>query len=261
MLEVRKLTKKFRIPHEKRQSIRENIFSIFKPLHYEEFRALDNVSFRLEKGEWLGLVGSNGSGKSTLLKILAGIYHPNNGEVIVQGKMVPFLELGVGFNPELSGRDNVYLNSILLGMPRTEVDKKFDQIVKFSELEKFLDTKLKNYSSGMQVRLAFSIASQIDADIYLLDEVLAVGDIGFQDKCQRVFRLMKEEGKTVILVSHDLQNIEKYCSKTIWLEKGKIKAYGPSKQITTAYWRHTFPDEYKRRLKLKRRYGEEKEKR
>jgi len=235
MIKVENISKTFRIPHEKRETVREHLFSFFKPLEYETFQALKNISFEVKSGEWLGIMGPNGSGKSTLLKILAGIYLPDSGKIEMKGKAVPFLELGVGFNPELSARDNIFLNAIILGMTKSEVAKKFTNIVQFAEIERFLDTKLKNFSSGMQVRLAFSIAIQIESDIYILDEVLAVGDAAFQKKCQEEFTRMKKLGKTVLLVSHDMETIRRYCHRAIWLDKGEIKEHGEVEKVINAY--------------------------
>jgi len=235
MIRVENVSKTFKIPHEKRETFREHLFSFFRPLEYEKFQALKNVSFEIKKGEWLGIIGPNGSGKSTLLKILAGIYLPDSGKIEINGKLVPFLELGVGFNMELSARDNIFLNGIILGMTKKEVEEKFDQIVQFAEIERFLDTKLKNFSSGMQVRLAFSIAIQVESDIYLLDEVLAVGDAAFQKKCQEEFREMNKEGKTVLLVSHDMEAIKKWCNRTVWLEQGEIKSIGSPHETIIKY--------------------------
>jgi len=226
MIKVENISKTFKIPHEKRETFREHLFSFFKPLEYEKFQALKNVSFEVSNGQWLGIIGANGSGKSTLLKILAGIYLPDSGRVEIKGKAVPFLELGVGFNPELSARDNIFLNGIILGMTKSEVERKFERIVQFAEIERFLDTKLKNFSSGMQVRLAFSIAIQVEADIYILDEVLAVGDAAFQKKSQEEFKKMKKAGKTVVLVSHDMETIKRYCQEVIWLDKGEKAGQG-----------------------------------
>lgn len=221
VIKIKNLSKTFRIPHEKRLTLRDYFSHPFRRTVCEKFEALKDISFEVEKGEWIGVIGRNGSGKSTLLKILAGVYAPDGGKIEIQGKVVPLLELGVGFNPELSGRENVYLNGTMLGMSKNEIRKKFDAIVDFAEIRKFLDLSLKNYSSGMQVRLAFAIASQVDADIYLLDEVLAVGDAAFQKKCSDIFKNFKNQNKAVILVSHDLANVEKFCSKVILLEKGE----------------------------------------
>ena len=198
---------------------------------YELFNALDNVSFDVKKGEFFGIIGRNGSGKSTLLKILAGIYQPDKGKVKINGMISPFLELGIGFNPELSGRDNVYLNATVLGLTQKQIDEKFDSIVAFSELERFIDQKLKNYSSGMQVRLAFSVSIHANRDILLMDEVLAVGDPSFQEKCLAEFSKYKEMGKTVILVTHDLRIVEAYCDRLLLLQNGVVQMIGGTAEV------------------------------
>ena len=203
VLRVNNLHKSFRLPYENQNSIKGKLIN-FRRRGYETQKVLKGVSFEVNKGDFFGIVGRNGSGKSTLLKLLAGIYTPNKGSVEVNGKLTPFIELGVGFNPELSGRDNVFLNGALLGFTRSEMEEKYDDIVAFAELERFMDQKLKNYSSGMQVRLAFSIAIRADADILVLDEVLAVGDEAFQQKCFQYFNDLKRLKKTVILVTHDM---------------------------------------------------------
>jgi len=186
-------------------------------------------------GDFLGIMGRNGSGKSTLLKILAGIYSPTSGSVKVRGKMVPFLELGVGFNSELSGRENVFLNGIILGLSRSFLNEKYNEIVKFAELEKFMDMPLKNYSSGMQVRLAFSIAIMADADVYILDEVLAVGDIEFQKKCFNIFREYKKKKKTIILVTHSSASVKDFCNRAAFLKDGRLHFYDSIDDVIKAY--------------------------
>ena len=206
IIRVDGLTKRFKLPHERINSLKSSLINLFSNgrLNYEIQTVLDDISFKVNKGDFFGIVGKNGSGKSTLLKLLAGIYYPTNGSVQVDGKVTPFIELGVGFNPELSGRDNVFLNGALLGFTRKQMEVMYDDIVAFSELERFMDQKLKNYSSGMQVRLAFSIAIKAQGDILILDEVLAVGDESFQRKCFNYFDQVKKEKKTVILVTHDM---------------------------------------------------------
>lgn len=235
-LKVENVSKTFKIPLERRDSLREHFWNFFKPTRHRKFEALKNISFEVKKGEWFGLIGRNGSGKSTLLKILAGIYKPDQGNVFVHGKIVPFLELGVGFNPELSGRENIFLNGTMLGMTRKKLERIFDEIVDFAEIRDFLDLPLKNYSSGMQVRLAFSIAIRAEADIYLLDEVLAVGDVIFQQKCLEEFKKLKEKGKSVILVSHDGNFIKKHCGRALFLENHVIKNVGISENIIDQYY-------------------------
>lgn len=220
-IKVENLSKTFRIPHEKITSMKSVFVGAFRKRTFEEFKALDDVSFEVKKGEFFGVIGRNGSGKSTLLKILAGIYTPDKGKIHINGLISPFLELGIGFNPELSGRDNIYLNATVLGLSKKQIDKKFDEIVAFSELERFIDQKLKNYSSGMQVRLAFSVAIHAHRDILLMDEVLAVGDINFREKCLQVFRNFRKEEKTVLLVSHDSETIKEFCDRALLLSEGK----------------------------------------
>ena len=216
------VSKTFLIPHERRDTLKENFLRFFHKKNYEKFNALEAIDLQIMPGDFLGIVGKNGSGKSTLLKIIAGIYMPSNGKVKVQGHIAQFLELGIGFQPELTARENIYVNATLLGMDRKEINKKFKEIIQFAEIENFLDLKIKNYSSGMKARLAFSIAKEADADIYLCDEVLAVGDEQFQQKCLEVFKVWKQQGKTIILVSHNASLIEQFCNQAILLEHGKI---------------------------------------
>lgn len=227
--------KTFLLPHEKRETLREWVASGFRRLRYDRFHALRDVSFEVAPGTCFGIIGRNGSGKSTLLKILAGIFPPNTGTVEVRGRISPFLELGVGFNPDLSARDNVYLNAAVLGMRTREIDAAFDEIIAFAELERFVDQKLKNFSSGMQVRLAFAVAIKAEADVYLMDEVLAVGDLAFQQKCFDVFRRFRREGRTIVLVSHDLASIRNYCEQTLYLKDGEVVALGPTTEVLDRY--------------------------
>lgn len=222
-IQVNNVSKTFKIPHEKISSLRKAFVYAFKKQSYEEFQALENVSFEVKKGEFFGIIGRNGSGKSTLLKVLAGIYQPDQGNVLINGLISPFLELGIGFNPELSGRDNVYLNATILGMTKKQIDQKFNEIVAFSELERFIDQKLIRYSSGMQVRLAFSVAIHANREILLMDEVLAVGDINFQKKCYDYFNQIKGK-KTILFVSHDMESMKRFCDRTLVINDGKIIA-------------------------------------
>lgn len=235
IIELKNISKEFQIPHERRNSLKEYFLNFPRKAHFDCFSALQNINLTINKGDWIGIIGSNGSGKSTLLKIIAGIYEPDGGSLNVGGKIVPFLELGVGFNPELSARDNIFLNGAILGMTRKKISEKFDEIVDFAGIRKFLDQKLKNFSSGMQVRLAFSIAMQSNGDIYLLDEVLSVGDYEFQQKTRKTFEDMKKENKTVILVSHDLESIKNICDKAVLLENGKIKTIGKPLSVINDY--------------------------
>jgi ABC-2 type transport system ATP-binding protein len=230
-IKVDHVYKDFVLPHEKRTSLK-SVFTGMLKKHgkgSELQHALKDISFEVKKGEFFGI------GKSTLLKILAGIYQPTQGGVQTVGKLVPFIELGVGFNPELTGRENVFLNGALLGFSRKQVQDMYDEIVAFAELERFMDQKLKNYSSGMQVRLAFSLAVRAEADILLVDEVLAVGDADFQRKCFDYFRRLKRNHKTVIFVSHDMSAVREYCDRAIFIEKSELIMEGSSNKIATAY--------------------------
>ena len=234
-ISVKSLHKSFRLPTERAWGLKQAIFNRLKGIKgYTEQKVLNNISFDIHQNEFVGIVGRNGSGKSTLLKTLAKIYFPEKGSIKVNGTLVPFIELGVGFNPELSGRENVYLNGALLGFSNKEMDAMYDEIVDFAELRPFMDQKLKNFSSGMQVRLAFSIAIRAKGDILLLDEVLAVGDAEFQKKCNDYFASVKGN-QTVILVTHDMGNVKKYCSRAILIENGKIVMDGSPEKVATAY--------------------------
>lgn len=238
-INVENVSKDFILPHEKLNSIKSVFMGVTKKRNKntEMQHALKNVSFNVKKGEFLGIVGRNGSGKSTLLKILAGIYQPTSGNVITTGKLVPFIELGVGFNPELTGRENIYLNGALLGFSKKEVTDMYDDIVAFAELERFMNQKLKNYSSGMQVRLAFSLATCAKADILLIDEVLAVGDAAFQKKCFDYFDSLKRKETTVVFVSHNMEAVREYCDRAILIEDNKIAAIGSTDKIAQHYMR------------------------
>jgi len=231
--------KNFRLPQEKHVSIKSSFTSLFKAKKkgITIQHALQDISFEVKKGEFFGIVGRNGSGKSTLLKMLAGIYQPTKGKIEVNGKLVPFIELGVGFNPELSGRENVYLNGALLGFSHKEIEAQYNDIVQFAELEQFMDQKLKNYSSGMQVRLAFSLATRAQADILLVDEVLAVGDASFQRKCFEYFKELKARKKTVVFVTHDMGAVREYCDRAIMIEDSRLVSMGDPNKIATGYTR------------------------
>jgi ABC-2 type transport system ATP-binding protein len=215
-IKVNHVNKTFKLPHEKQQ-------------------VLKDISFEIKKGEFFGIVGRNGSGKSTLLKLLAGIYTPDSGIIQVNGKLTPFIELGVGFNPELTGRENVFLNGALLGFNRKEMLAMYDEIVEFAEIENFMDQKLKNYSSGMQVRLAFSIAIRAKSDILLIDEVLAVGDAAFQAKCFNIFAKLKDAGKTIILVTHDMSSVLRFCDRAMLINKGEVIDIGMPTEVADKY--------------------------
>jgi ABC-2 type transport system ATP-binding protein len=237
-IKVEEVSKDFILPHEKVNSVKGLFTGLAKPdsrKTKETQHALKNISFEVKKGEFFGIVGRNGSGKSTLLKILAGIYQPTSGKVYTSGKLVPFIELGVGFNPELTGRENVYLNGAMLGFSKKEVDDMYQGVVEFAELERFMDQRLKNYSSGMQVRLAFSMAVRAKADILLIDEVLAVGDADFQRKCFGYFRKLKRDKKTVIFVSHDMEAVREYCDRAVLINDSNLKLTSSAEAIAEQY--------------------------
>ncbi|MGT2667194.1 ABC transporter ATP-binding protein [Streptococcus rifensis] len=235
-VEVEHVSKYFKLPTESTQSLRTALVNRFKGIRgYKEQHVLKDISFEVEEGDFFGIVGRNGSGKSTLLKIISQIYEPEKGSVTVNGKMVSFIELGVGFNPELTGRENVYLNGAMLGFTTQEIDAMYDDIVDFAELHDFMNQKLKNYSSGMQVRLAFSVAIKAQGDILILDEVLAVGDEAFQRKCNDYFMDRKNSGKTTILVTHDMSAVKKYCNRALLIENGVVKAYGEPFDVAGQY--------------------------
>ncbi|WP_295514508.1 ABC transporter ATP-binding protein [Streptococcus sp. UBA632] len=235
-VKVDHVSKGFRLPTEATQSLRTALVNRFRGIKgYREQHVLKDISFDVYKGDFFGIVGRNGSGKSTLLKIISQIYVPEKGTVTVDGKMVSFIELGVGFNPELTGRENVYMNGAMLGFTTEEIDAMYGDIVEFAELEDFMNQKLKNYSSGMQVRLAFSVAIKAQGDVLILDEVLAVGDEAFQRKCNDYFMERKESGKTTILVTHDMGAVKKYCNRAVLIENGLVKAYGDPEDVANQY--------------------------
>lgn len=253
-VQAKNIHKQFRPPHQP-SSVKSIFTSIFKnkKKHTKSHIVIDGVSLEIKKGEFFGIVGRNGSGKSTMLKILAGIYQPTKGTLRVSGRLVPFIELGVGFNPELTGKDNVYLNGAILGFSKSEIDVMYDSIVEFAELSEFMDEKLKNYSSGMQVRLAFSMAIRANADILLIDEVLAVGDASFQKKCYDYFFELKQNGKTVIFVSHDMSAVKTYCDRAILIESGKVIYSGTASTVAEKYKELFLPKEAG--AKVIRRWG------
>jgi ABC-2 type transport system ATP-binding protein len=241
-ISVHGVTKTFRIPLDGYTGIKQRITGILRHKKgYREFKPLNGISFEIEKGDFFGIVGRNGSGKSTLLKTIAGIYNPDRGSVKVNGLLVPFIELGVGFNPELSGRENVYLNAALLGFSRKETTTMYDEIVDFAELHDFMEERLKNYSSGMQVRLAFSIAIRAKGDILLLDEVLAVGDEAFQRKCFEYFAELKQKQTTVILVTHSMEHVQRFCNKALLISEGKVVLNGSPIEVAAEYGRLNRP--------------------
>ena len=231
---VENVWKYFRLYHEKNQYLKSTLLR-GRRARYDEFWALKGVDFEIPFGSTFGIIGSNGSGKSTLLKCLAGILSPDKGSVSCNGRMAALLELGAGFHPDLSGRENIYLNGAILGMTRSEIDRKLEEIIDFSGLEKFVDTPVKNYSSGMVVRLGFAIATNVDPEILIIDEVLAVGDESFQHRCHEKIESFRQEGRTIILVSHGLMQVAQLCSTVAWLEKGVIQEIGPSYEVIGKY--------------------------
>ena len=236
VVKVDHVSKYFKLPTEATNSLRTALVNRFKGIKgYKEQHVLKDISFEVEKGDFFGILGRNGSGKSTLLKIISEIYVPEKGTVTIDGKLVSFIELGVGFNPELTGRENVYMNGAMLGFSTAEIDAMYDDIVDFAELHEFMNQKLKNYSSGMQVRLAFSVAIKAQGDILILDEVLAVGDEAFQRKCNDYFQERKKSGKTTILVTHDMGAVKKYCNKAVLIENGLVKAIGSPENVANQY--------------------------
>lgn len=236
MIEANHLTKRYRIPHEKRVTLFETFLGYLKDqLTYEDFYALRDVSFDVKKGEMIGLIGKNGSGKTTLLKILSGITPPTEGSFHIEGKVAPFLSLSVGFHHELTARENFYLYSAILGMPRREIGKKIEEVFRFAGVERFMDAKLKHFSSGMIARLAFAIMVQTDPDVLLLDEIFAVGDKDFIPQCLGVFDDYKKRGKTIVFASHDLDIVRDYCDRTILLDRGEVRAVGPTAEALERY--------------------------
>jgi ABC-type polysaccharide/polyol phosphate transport system ATPase subunit len=234
-ISVEAVSKAFRLPHQRYHTLKERALHPFRSSTYDVLQAVDDVSVEVGQGEFFGIVGRNGSGKSTLLKCLAGIYRIDEGEMEVYGRLSPFIELGVGFNMDLTARDNVMINAIMLGLTRKQARERFGDIIAFAGLEEFLDLKLKNYSSGMLVRLAFSVAIQVDADILLIDEVLAVGDAAFQHKCFEQFDRLKAAGKTIVFVTHDMGTVERFCDRAMLLERGSMVDVGEPGTIARKY--------------------------
>ena len=236
MIEVKNVKMKFKMSDEPLNSLKE-IFTkaVTGKLKFNEFLAMDGVTFNVEKGETLGLIGSNGAGKSTTLKVISGILKPTEGQVITRGNIVPMLELGAGFDLELTGKENIYLNGAILGYTKEYLESKYEEIVDFAEIREFIDMPIRNYSSGMMARLAFSIASVVQPEILIVDEILAVGDVKFQEKSFKRMQELMSGGATVLFVSHDLEKIEEMCDHVIWLDKGKVKQYGSAKEVCKEY--------------------------
>src|SRR5271155_1378080 len=232
---VEGVSKTFRLPHQQYSTLKERALHPLRRTTYDELRAVQDISLEIAEGEFFGIVGRNGSGKSTLLKCIAGIYRVDTGRISVAGRLSPFIELGVGFNPDLNARDNVIINAIMLGLSRKQAMTRFNHVVAFAELEGFMDLRLKNYSSGMLVRLAFATAIQVDAEILLIDEVLAVGDAAFQQKCFEEFFRLKREGRTIVFVSHDMFSVERFCDRAMLMEHGAVTKIGEPRAVGRAY--------------------------
>ena len=253
---VDSVSKNFRLYHERNRYIKAAILR-GRRAKYEEFWALDNVSFEVEHGSTLGIIGSNGSGKSTMLKCLTGIYRPDKGKVSVNGNIAALLELGAGFHPELSGRENVYLNAAILGLSKKDAERQFDSIVEFAGLERFIDTAVKNYSSGMVIRLGFSVAAHVEPEILLIDEVLTVGDQSFQRKSSEKIEQFRREGRTIVVVSHGLGAVQQLCKEVVWLEKGHLKMRGPAAEVIAEYTGQSYSQHSAKDADLRERWGTE----
>jgi ABC-type polysaccharide/polyol phosphate transport system ATPase subunit len=240
---VEGVSKRFEIPHEVSHTLKERALHPFRRSTKEVLQALDDVSFEVRKGEFFGIVGRNGSGKSTLLKCMAGIYRTDHGQIGIAGRLSAFIELGVGFNPDLAAEDNIVINGVMLGLTPREAKRRSDAVIDFAGLHEFTDLKLKNYSSGMMVRLAFSVMVQVDADVLLIDEVLAVGDAAFQQKCYDEFNRIRDAGKTVLLVTHAMSAVERFCDRALLLERGVIKEIGEPHEVANEYLQVNFAQE------------------
>jgi ABC-type polysaccharide/polyol phosphate transport system ATPase subunit len=242
------VSKRFRLPHERTYTLKERALHPFRRTEYEALNALQDVSFTVPQGEFFGIVGRNGSGKSTLLKCLAGIYGTDAGKIAVAGRMSTFIELGVGFNPDLAAYDNVITNAVMLGLSPSQAAARFEQVIAFAELEEYVDLKIRNYSSGMLVRLAFSVAIEAEADVLLIDEVLAVGDAAFQQKCFDVFQRMRDEGRTMLFVTHDMGMVERFCDRAVLLERGKMVTIDEPAAVARRYLELNFDVDSRDRL-------------
>lgn len=236
ILDIRNIHMRFRLSREKITSLKDYILRALKGnLHYNEFYALKDVSFQVQKGDRVGILGLNGAGKSTLLKVIAGVYKPTSGTVIKRGKVIPLLELGAGFEKDYTGRENIFLYGSFLGYSKEFIESKFDEIVSFAELEKFIDVPVTNYSSGMRARLGFAIATVVEPEILIVDEVLAVGDAAFQEKSRKRMMELMSGGTTVLFVSHDLSQIRTMCNRVVWIDHGTVKMFGPTQEVCDAY--------------------------
>lgn len=233
-IKVNNMTKQFKVYYDKPKTLKERLV-FWKNNKVERRTILDNINLEVKKGETVALIGTNGSGKSTLLKLMTKIIYPNKGTVKTYGKLTSLLELGAGFHEDFTGRENIYFNASIFGLTRSEIDKKINHIIEFSELKEFIDNPIRTYSSGMYMRLAFSVAINVDADILLIDEILAVGDQHFQDKCYAKLHELKDSGKTIVIVSHDLNAIQKLCDRAVWIKNGIIEQDGPTDKVIKDY--------------------------
>lgn len=261
ILEVKNISKKFRINEQlvPYQSLRESLLNIFKPKSgKKDFWALKDISFNVEPGETLGIIGKNGAGKSTLLKVLSRITPPTNGKIISRGRIASLLEVGTGFHPELTGRENIFLNGSILGMKRSEIIKKLPEIIEFSGVQQFIDTPLKHYSSGMQLRLAFSVAAFLEPEILIIDEVLAVGDAEFQKKCMGKMEDVTKSGRTILFVSHNLSAVVQMCKKAIWIKDGNVMMEGPSDLVVKSYLEENTQGEAEKNWTIENAPGDDK---
>ncbi|MCI9016661.1 MAG: ABC transporter ATP-binding protein [Clostridia bacterium] len=238
VIEVDGVTKRFNIYYDKANTIKEKLL-FFKRNKKEKHTVLENINLNIKKGEVVALIGTNGSGKSTLLKLMTKIIYPNEGKIITKGKLTSLLELGAGFHPDFSGRENIYFNASIFGLTRREIDERINQIIEFSELGEFIDNPVRTYSSGMYMRLAFSVAINVNAEILLIDEILSVGDQHFQDKCFEKMKSLKEEGKTMVFVTHSMYSVKQLCTRAIWLYNGHIKMDGNTEEVVEAYLKET----------------------
>lgn len=233
-IEVKSVTKKFKLFYDKASTLKEKLI-FFKRNKNDELTVLNNINLKIKKGETVALIGTNGSGKSTLLKLMTKIIYPNKGKIVTNGKLTSLLELGAGFHPDFSGRENIYFNASIFGLTRKEIDSRLDDIIEFSELGTFIDNPVRTYSSGMYMRLAFSIAINVDAEILLIDEILAVGDQHFQEKCLNKLKDLKNSDKTIVIVTHDLESVKKLCTRAVWLYKGTIRMDDKPKKVIDEY--------------------------
>jgi ABC-2 type transport system ATP-binding protein len=235
VIKINNVYKDFKLFYDKASTLKEKIIFFKKRNKSDLLHILKDIDLEIRKGETVALIGTNGSGKSTLLKLISKIIYPNKGKITVKGKLTSLLELGAGFHPDFSGRENIYFNAAIFGLTKKQIDNRLDEIISFSELEEFIDNPVRTYSSGMYMRLAFSVAINVDADILLIDEILAVGDQHFQEKCYNKLKKLKEDGKTIVIVTHSMESVNEFCDRAIWLYEGKVRLDGPAREVTEEY--------------------------